>query len=81
MLELPEEKQKALPLRIYTSVLGIIHTGNLSKCRQPAERAPETLVSMRASSRLDVSELTGWPQRSWLRVQTQSLATRSRGRQ
>lgn len=56
---------------------GIIHPGNLSKCRRPTERAPETVVSVKVSSRWDVSELMGGPQWSWLQVQ--SLATRGWG--
>ena len=49
---------------------GIIHPGNLSKCRWPTDRAPETVVSVKVSSRQDLSELMGGPQWSWLGVQS-----------
>ena len=51
---------------------GIIHPGNLSKCRWPTDRAPETVVSVKVSSRQDLSELMGGPQ--WSRLGVQSLA-------
>lgn len=52
---------------------GIIHPGNLSKCRQPTDRAPETVVSVKVSSRQDESKRMGGPQWPWLGVQSLAM--------
>lgn len=37
-----------------TAVLGIIYTGNLSKCGQPVEGASETFISVKIGARQNV---------------------------
>lgn len=62
------EREQASFLRLLCCS-GIIHPGNLSKCRRPTDRAPETVVSVKVSSRQDESELMGGPQGPGLGVQ------------